>query len=97
VADVVPLGVFAVFETRGGGLVLVVPAMMLLATLLPQIRTSEALLIRQMCVAGSLIGFSTTMAILAKRAGTIHSQRWLMKQRIFAQNAAKLEIDAVGP
>jgi hypothetical protein len=66
---------------------------MALATLLPQIRTDEIAPVKQ----ARLIGFSTTAALLANCAETLHSQRWLMKQASFAQNAPKPEFEAMDP
>jgi hypothetical protein len=68
---------------------------MALATLLPHVRTDKALLIGQICVAASVVGFSTTKTILANRAQTIHSQRGLMKRRFFVENSPKPKIEAM--
>jgi hypothetical protein len=64
---------------------------MTFATLLPQIRTDEAMLARQMW----LVGFSTTAALLAIRAQPLHSLVRLMKRPSFAQNVPKPEFEAM--
>ena len=70
-------------------------AMMALATLLTQIRTGEALLIKQMCVAASVVGFPTTTAIVASRLPTFDSRCRLMKRPAFAQNVPKPDIETM--
>jgi hypothetical protein len=85
----------AVFEILDGGVVFSPLLAMALAMLLPHIRTDAVPLIWQICVAATVVGFSTTKTILANRAQTIHSLRGLMKRSSFAQNSSRPRLKAM--
>jgi hypothetical protein len=75
------------------GMVWAVRNLRVLATLLPQMRTSGHAPIKSF--RHDFVGFSTTSPLLANKAQHLHSPLRLMKRESFAQNAAVAKIAAM--
>jgi len=69
------------------------PRLTILATLLPQIRTTGRALFTRLV--RNFVGFSTTATLLANRSRTIHSRVGLMERESFAQTMAMPQIEAM--